>query len=64
MGNNAGEGDGNGDGDGGAGGGGISGVGVKSEEWDAVRKEVRGIKGILLNRRNFASVMGSTAATR
>lgn len=39
-----------------AGDGGLSGVGVKSEEWDAVRKEVRGIKGILLNRRNFASL--------
>ncbi|EKC98640.1 hypothetical protein A1Q2_07062 [Trichosporon asahii var. asahii CBS 8904] len=27
---------------------------AKSEEWDAVRREVRAIKGILLNRRNFA----------
>lgn len=40
--------------------GGLSQTGVKSEEWDAVRKEVRGIKGILLNRRNFASVMNGT----
>lgn len=28
-------------------------VGVKGEEWDAVRKEVRAIKGMLLSRRNF-----------
>lgn len=26
---------------------------AKSEEWDAVRREVRAIKGMLLNRRNF-----------
>jgi hypothetical protein len=30
-------------------------MGVKSEEWDAVRKEVRAIKGMLLSRRNFVS---------
>lgn len=29
-------------------------MGVKGEEWDAVRKEVRTIKGMLLSRRNFA----------
>lgn len=28
-------------------------MGVKSQEWDAVRKEVRAIKGMLLSRRNF-----------
>lgn len=28
-------------------------MGVKGEEYDAVRKEIRAIKGILLNRRNF-----------
>jgi hypothetical protein len=28
-------------------------TGVKGEEWDAVRKEVRAIKGMLLSRRNF-----------
>lgn len=27
---------------------------AKSQEWDAVRREVRAIKGLLLNRRNFA----------
>lgn len=40
-----------------AGGGADSPLGLpaaKSEEWDAVRREVRAIKGILLNRRNFA----------
>lgn len=26
---------------------------ARSEEWDAVRREVRAIKGLLLNRRNF-----------
>lgn len=31
-------------------------VGVKGEEYDAVRKEIRTIKGILLNRRNFDTV--------
>jgi hypothetical protein len=30
-------------------------VGVKGEEWDAVRKEVRAIKGMLLSRRNFVA---------
>jgi len=30
-------------------------VGVKGEEWDAVRKEVRAIKGMLLSRRNFVT---------
>jgi hypothetical protein len=33
--------------------GGLENAGVKSEEWDAVRKEVRAIKGMLLSRRNF-----------
>lgn len=28
-------------------------TGVKGEEWDSVRKEVRAIKGMLLSRRNF-----------
>jgi len=28
-------------------------IGVKAEEWDSVRKEVRAIKGMLLSRRNF-----------
>ena len=30
-------------------------MGVKSGEWDAVRKEVRAIKGMLLSRRNFVA---------
>jgi hypothetical protein len=33
---------------------GLEAGGVKGEEWDAVRKEVRAIKGMLLSRRNFA----------
>jgi len=46
----------------GGGGGGGSGGGLSNggsgggEEWDAVRKEVRAIKGLLLNRRSFAHV--------
>ena len=31
-------------------------VDVRAEEWDAVRKEVRSIKGLLLNRRSLAPV--------
>lgn len=31
----------------------------KGEEWDAVRKEVRAVKGLLLNRRAFTSNFGS-----
>lgn len=31
----------------------------KGEEWDAVRKEVRAVKGLLLNRRAFASNLGN-----
>lgn len=42
-----------------SGGGGLEAAGVKSEEWDAVRKEVRAIKGMLLSRRNFAPVAES-----
>lgn len=30
-------------------------TGVKGEEWDSVRKEVRAIKGMLLSRRNFVA---------
>jgi len=30
------------------------GSGTNGEEWDMVRKEVRAIKGMLLNRRNFS----------
>ncbi|WVQ82135.1 hypothetical protein IAT38_004263 [Cryptococcus sp. DSM 104549] len=33
-----------------------SGVEGKGEEWDAARKEIRAIKGMLLNRRSFATV--------
>jgi hypothetical protein len=39
---------------------GLEAAGVKSEEWDAVRKEVRAIKGMLLSRRNFAPVTVDT----
>lgn len=42
-------------------GGGLDSVGVRSEEWDAVRKEVRAIKGMLLSRRNFAPVDPTSA---
>ncbi|KAL1412127.1 hypothetical protein Q8F55_003128 [Vanrija albida] len=31
---------------------------AKSQEWDSVRREVRAIKGLLLNRRNFAVPAG------
>lgn len=31
----------------------------KGEEWDAVRKEVRAVKGLLLNRRAFPSNLGN-----
>jgi hypothetical protein len=29
------------------------GIEARGEEWDAVRREIRAIKGMLLNRRNF-----------
>jgi hypothetical protein len=35
---------------------------AKSEEWDNVRREVRAIKGLLLNRRNFSVPARSVAA--
>ncbi|WRT70406.1 uncharacterized protein IL334_007404 [Kwoniella shivajii] len=40
---------------------GVDGLGgVKGEEWDSVRKEVRAIKGVLLNRRQFAQPQPQT----
>ncbi|KAK8853066.1 hypothetical protein IAR55_003767 [Kwoniella newhampshirensis] len=40
-------------------GGGGGGLESKGEEWDAVRKEVRAIKGMVLNRRSFAPTPGT-----